>query len=119
MVGVFAPGRILNARTARSQLLGAMVWGIGSALHEHTQYDARLGRIMNHDLAGYHVPVNADVGVLEVNIIEEHGDKGNPAGVKGLGELGLCGAAAAIANAVFNATGRRIRSLPITPDKLL
>ncbi|HEY2029084.1 MAG TPA: xanthine dehydrogenase family protein molybdopterin-binding subunit [Myxococcales bacterium] len=119
MVGVFAPGRVLNARTARSQLLGAMVWGIGTALHEHTQYDARLGRIMNHDLAGYHVPVNADVGVLEAHIVEEHGDKGNPAGVKGLGELGLCGAAAAIANAVFNATGRRVRSLPITPDKLL
>jgi len=119
MVGVFAPGRVLNARTARSQLLGAMVWGVGMALHEHTQYDARLGRIMNHDLAEYHVPVNADVGLLEAHLVEEHGDEGNPAGVKGIGELGLCGAAAAIANAVFNATGRRIRSLPITPDKLL
>jgi xanthine dehydrogenase YagR molybdenum-binding subunit len=119
MVGVFAPGRVLNARTAKSQLMGAMVWGIGMALHEHTQYDARLGRIMNHDLAEYHVPVNADVGLVEPHLVEEADDKGTPAGVKGLGELGLCGAAAAIANAVFNATGRRVRSLPITPDKLL
>ena len=119
MVGVFAPGRILNARTARSQLMGGMVWGIGMALHEHSVYDDELGRIMSRDLADYHVPANADVGIIEPYVIEEHDLKVNPAGVKGVGELGLCGAAAAIANAVFNATGKRIRTLPITPDKLL
>jgi xanthine dehydrogenase YagR molybdenum-binding subunit len=119
MVGVFAPGRVLNARTARSQLMGGMVWGIGMALLEESAYDARLGRIMNHDLADYHVATNADVGSIEPHLIDEPGDKGNPAGVKGVGELGLCGAAAAIANAVFDATGKRIRRLPITPDKLL
>jgi len=119
MVGVFAPGRVLNARTARSQLMGGMVWGIGMALHEDSVYDRKLGRIMTRDLSDYHVATNADVGVVEPYFIDEPGDKGNPAGVKGVGELGLCGAAAAIANAVFNATGKRIRKLPITPDKLL
>jgi xanthine dehydrogenase YagR molybdenum-binding subunit len=119
MVGVFAPGRVLNARTARSQLMGGMVWGIGMALLEHSVYDTNLGRIMSRDLADYHVPTNADVGVVEPYFIEEHDEHVNPAGVKGVGELGLCGAAAAIANAVFNATGKRIRTLPITPDKLL
>ncbi|MFL5312165.1 MAG: xanthine dehydrogenase family protein molybdopterin-binding subunit [Myxococcales bacterium] len=119
MVGVFAPGRVLNARTARSQLMGGMVWGIGMALLEHSVYDEKLGRIMSRDLADYHVPSNADVGVVEPYFVEEQDEHVNPAGVKGVGELGLCGAAAAIANAVFNATGRRIRTLPITPDKLL
>jgi xanthine dehydrogenase YagR molybdenum-binding subunit len=119
MVGVFAPGRVLNVRTARSQMMGGMVWGIGMALHEHTVYDDRLGRIMSRDLSDYHVATNADVGVVEPYFVEEPNDPGNPAGVKGVGELGLCGAAAAIANAVFNATGKRIRKLPITPEKLL
>lgn len=119
MVGVFAPGRILNARTARSQLMGGMVWGIGMALHEHSVYDDELGRIVSRDLSDYHVPAGADVGVVEPYVIEERDLRVNPAGVKGVGELGLCGAAAAIANAVFNATGKRIRTLPITPDKLL
>jgi len=119
MVGAFAPGRVLNARTARSQLMGGMVWGIGMALHEHSVYDERIARIMSRDLADYHVPANADVGIVEPYLVEEKNDPGNPAGVKGVGELGLCGAAAAIANAIFNATGKRIRTLPITPDKLL
>ena len=119
MIGVFAPGRVLNARTARSQLMGGMVWGIGMALHEHAVYDGHLGRIMSRDLSDYHVPTNADVGAVEPYLIEEPNDPGNPAGVKGVGELGLCGAAASIANAVFNATGKRIRKLPITPEKLL
>jgi xanthine dehydrogenase YagR molybdenum-binding subunit len=99
--------------------MGGMVWGIGMALHEHTVYDGRLGRIMSRDLSDYHVPTNADVGVVEPYFVEELHDPGNPAGVKGVGELGLCGVAAAIGNAVFNATGLRIRKLPITPDKLL
>ena len=119
LVGVFAPGRVLNARTARSQLMGGMVWGIGMAVHEHSVYDERLGRIMSRDLADYHVPANADVGIVEPYLVEEKDEHVNPAGVKGVGELGLCGAAAAIANAVFNATGRRVRTLPITPDRLL
>ena len=119
MVGVFATGRILNARTARSQFLGGMVWGIGMALHEHSVFDEKLGRIMTRDLSDYHVAVNADVGSIEPLFLEEEDAHVDPAGVKGAGELGLCGAAAAIANAVFNATGKRIRELPITPDKLL
>jgi xanthine dehydrogenase YagR molybdenum-binding subunit len=119
MVGVFAPGRILNARTARSQLLGGMVWGIGMALHEHTVYDEKLGRIMTRDLADYHVPVNADVVDVQAFFLEEEDAHVDPVGVKGVGEIGTCGAAAAIANAVFNATGKRIRTLPITLDKLL
>jgi xanthine dehydrogenase YagR molybdenum-binding subunit len=119
MVGVFAAGRILNARTARSQFMGGMVWGIGMALHEHSVFDEKLGRIMTRDLSDYHVPVNADVGSIEAIFLEEDDPHVDPAGVKGVGELGLCGAAAAIANAVFNATGKRIRELPITPDKLM
>lgn len=119
MVGVFSAGRILNARLARSQLLGGMVWGIGMALHEKTVYDEKLGRIMTRDLADYHVPAHADVPAIEPYLLEEEDPHVDPAGVKGLGEIGITGAAAAIANAVFNATGKRVRSLPITPDKLL
>jgi xanthine dehydrogenase YagR molybdenum-binding subunit len=120
LVGAFAAGRILNARLARSQFMGGMVWGIGMALHEHAVYDENLGRIMTRDLADYHVPANKDVVVVDPIFIQyEKDDTVDPAGVKGIGEIGITGAAAAIANAVFNATGKRVRSLPITPDKLL
>jgi xanthine dehydrogenase YagR molybdenum-binding subunit len=120
LVGAFAAGRILNARTARSQFMSGMVWGIGMALHEHTVYDRKLGRIMSRDLADYHVPVNADVIELVPVFLElEEDPYVDPGGVKGIGEIGITGAAAAIANAVFNATGKRIRTLPITLDKLL
>jgi xanthine dehydrogenase YagR molybdenum-binding subunit len=120
LVGAFAAGRILNARTARSQFMSGMVWGIGMALHEHTVYDRKLGRIMSRDLADYHVPVNADVVEVVPLFLElEEDPYVDPGGVKGIGEIGITGAAAAIANAVFNATGKRIRSLPITLDKLL
>jgi xanthine dehydrogenase YagR molybdenum-binding subunit len=120
LVAAFAAGRILNARLARSQFMGGMVWGIGMALHEHTVYDEKLGRIMSRDLADYHVPTNADVLEIVPLFIElEEDTHVAPSGVKGIGEIGITGVAAAIANAVFNATGRRIRSLPITPDKLL
>ena len=119
LVGVFSGGRILNARTARSQLIGGMVWGIGMALHEHTVYDEKLGRIMTRDLADYHLPTHADVPSIEAYLVEEEDLHVDPAGVKGIGEIGITGTAAAIANAVFNATGKRVRSLPITPDKLL
>ena len=120
LVGAFAGGRILNARLARSQLMGGMIWGIGMALHEHAVYDEKIGRIMTRDLADYHVPVNKDVVVIDpIFIPDEKDDIVDPAGVKGIGEIGITGVAAAIANAVFHATGKRVRSLPITPDKLL
>ncbi|MFL5367685.1 MAG: xanthine dehydrogenase family protein molybdopterin-binding subunit [Myxococcales bacterium] len=120
LVGAFAAGRILNARLARSQFMGGMVWGIGMALHEHSVYDEKLGRIMTRDLADYHVPANADVPKVEPMFLEVEEDAHvNPSGVKGIGEIGITGTAAAIASAVYNATGRRIRNLPITPDKLL
>ena len=119
LLGVFSGGRILNARLARSQLLGGMVWGIGMALHENTVYDEKLGRIMTRDLADYHLPTHADVPAIEASFVEEEDVHVDPAGVKGLGEIGIVGTAAAIANAVFDATGKRVRSLPITPDKLL
>lgn len=118
-VGAFAGGRILNARTARSQYIGGMVWGIGMALLEQTQVDPRTGRVMSADLEHYLVPVNADVPAVEAYLVEERDDAINPLGAKGVGEIGIVGAAAAIANAVYHATGRRVRDLPITCDKLL
>jgi xanthine dehydrogenase YagR molybdenum-binding subunit len=118
VVSAVAAGRILNPKTARSQVMGAVVWGIGMALEEESVVDQRFGRIMSHNLADYHVPVNADVHDIDVIFVEEH-DKFNPLGAKGLGEIGIVGVAAAIANAVFHATGKRVRELPITFDKLL
>jgi xanthine dehydrogenase YagR molybdenum-binding subunit len=119
MTGAFAAGKILNAKTGRSQFMGGMIWGISFALCEHTIYDERLGRIVNNNLAEYHVPVNADVGDIEVLWIDEDDTHVSPIGAKGIGEIGITGAAAAVANAVYHATGKRIRDLPITPDKLL
>ncbi|MVM33395.1 molybdopterin-dependent oxidoreductase [Spirosoma sp. HMF4905] len=114
-----AAGRILNPKTARSQIIGGMVWGISKALEEESVMDHQFGRIMNHSLAEYHVPVNADIHELDVIFVEEHDDIVNPLGVKGVGEIGIVGMPAAIANAVFHATGIRVRTLPITLDKLL
>ncbi len=119
IVNAVAAGRILNPKTARSQIIGGVVWGIGMALHEETLTDHKLGRMMNHSLAEYHVPANADIHDIEVIFVEEHDDKTSPIGVKGLGEIGIVGTAAAIANAVHHATGKRMRSLPITIDKIL
>jgi len=119
MLAVVGAGRILNAKTARSQIIGGMSWGIGAALMEETVLDQRYGHFVNHDLAEYHVPVNGDIAGMEVVFLEEHDDKANPLGVKGIGELGVCGAGAAVANAVYNATGVRVREFPITLDKLL
>lgn len=119
IVNAVAAGRILNLKTARSQILGGVVFGIGMALEEETLPDHRLGRFMNHNIAEYHVPVNADIHDIDIVFVEEHDDKASPIGVKGLGEIGIVGTAAAIANAVFHATGKRIRELPITIDKLL
>ncbi len=114
-----AAGKIINPKGAHSQEMGGVVWGIGMAMTEKTEVDHALGRIMNPNLAGYHVPVNADIGRIETIFVEEDDKIVNPLGAKGLGELGMVGIPAAIANAVFHATGKRIRDLPITPDKLL
>ncbi len=119
MVGCFGAGKILNAKTARSQLLGGMVWGVSMALHEHAMMDHRLGRWVNNNLAEYHVPVNADIGQMDAFWVEEKDEHVNPIGAKGIGEIGITGAAAAVANAIFHATGKRVRDLPITPDTLL
>ncbi|HET9816566.1 MAG TPA: xanthine dehydrogenase family protein molybdopterin-binding subunit [Xanthobacteraceae bacterium] len=119
MLGVFAAGRILNAKTARSQMIGGMTWGIGSALMEGNQVDLRYGSFINQDLASYHVAVNADIGAIEAILLDEADPHGSPLGSKGLGELGICGAGAAVINAIYNATGARIRDIPATPDKLL
>jgi xanthine dehydrogenase YagR molybdenum-binding subunit len=114
-----ASGKIINPKASHSQEIGGVVWGIGMALHEATEIDHRFGRIMNPNLQHYHVPVNADIHEVETMFVEEDDRVVNPLGVKGMGELGMVGIPAAIANAVFHATGRRIRDLPITPDKLL
>ncbi|MFD1912202.1 xanthine dehydrogenase family protein molybdopterin-binding subunit [Halodurantibacterium flavum] len=119
VVGAVAAGRILNPKTAASQVSGGIVWGIGKALHEEGLLDERLGRFMNHNFAEYHIPVNADIPEIDVIFVPEEDPEVNALGIKGVGEIGVVGTAAAIANAVFHATGRRVGSLPITPDKLL
>jgi xanthine dehydrogenase YagR molybdenum-binding subunit len=119
MLGVFAAGRILNEKTARSQILGGMIFGIGAALTEEIVHDPRTGKIVDHDLANYHVPANADVPRLEVVFLEERDQFSNPLQSKGIGELGISGAGAAIANAVYNATGVRVRDYPLTLDKII
>ncbi|MEN2787346.1 xanthine dehydrogenase family protein molybdopterin-binding subunit [Sphingomonas qilianensis] len=119
MLGVFSAGRILNATTARSQYLGGMTFGIGAALTEELIHDPRNGKLVNHDLGEYHVPVNADVPQIEVIMLEERDVHANPLHAKGLGELGTCGAGAAIANAVYNACKVRVRDYPLTLDKIL
>jgi len=119
MLGVFAAGRILNRKTARSQLTGGMIWGVGAALTEGNAVDPRYGSLINQDLAQYLVPVQADIGELDAIMLDEVDDKANPMGIKGVGELGISGAGAAVANAIYNACGVRVRDYPITPDKLL
>jgi xanthine dehydrogenase YagR molybdenum-binding subunit len=119
MVGAFTGGRIMNTRTARSQYMGGMIWGVSSALHEATEIDRKRARYVNDNLADYLVPVNADIEQLEVILVSEQDDKVNPAGVKGIGELANVGTAAAVANAVYHATGIRVRELPIRLEKLL
>lgn len=119
VVSAVACGRIINELTARSQVLGGIVWGIGQALHEATLIDHALGRFMTVDLANYHVPVNADIHELEVVFVPEDDRIVSRLGAKGVGEIGALGVAAAISNAVWHATGRRIRELPMTPDKVM
>ncbi|MDR5741285.1 xanthine dehydrogenase family protein molybdopterin-binding subunit [Caballeronia sp. LZ016] len=118
VVSAVAAGRIVNPKTAASQVSGGVVWGISMALHENGQFDHELGRQMNHNLSEYHVPVNADVHDIDVIFVDEHDDIVNPLGAKGVGEIGVVGVAAAVANAIWHATGKRVRDLPITLDKL-
>jgi xanthine dehydrogenase YagR molybdenum-binding subunit len=119
LLGVFAVGRIMNAKTARSQLLGGMTMGLSMVLHEESVLDPRFGDYVNHDFAEYHIATNADVGTVDVTWIDEDDPHVSPMGAKGIGEVGIVGTAAAIANAVYHATSIRIRDLPITLDKLL
>jgi xanthine dehydrogenase YagR molybdenum-binding subunit len=119
IVGAFAAGRLMNTRTARSQLMGGMIWGVGSALHEATEIDKERARYVNDNLADYRIPVNADIQQLEVILVSETDTDVNPAGIKGLGELANVGTAAAIANAIYDATGVRVRDLPIRIEDLL
>jgi xanthine dehydrogenase YagR molybdenum-binding subunit len=119
MLGVFAAGRILNEKTARSQAIGGMIWGVGSALHEEAVVDPRYGYFVNHDIAEYHVPVHADIPAVVAVFLPEVDDKANPLKIKGIGELGISGAGAAVANAIFNATGVRVRDYPLRLDRIL
>lgn len=119
VVGAYGVGNILNAKTANSQLIGGVVYGLGMALLEQTVADTRTGRVVNPDLAEYHVPVNADVPKIDITFVPEHDPYINPLGVKGIGEIGITGVCAAVANAVYHATGKRVRDLPITLDKVM
>jgi xanthine dehydrogenase YagR molybdenum-binding subunit len=119
MVGAFAAGRIINPKLVRSQLFGGMIWGVSFALYEEAVVDRRSGRIMNANLAEYHVPVNADVPSMDILTIEEHDPHVNALGIKGVGEIGITGSAGAVANAVWHATGVRVRRFPIRIDDLV
>jgi xanthine dehydrogenase YagR molybdenum-binding subunit len=119
MLAVCAAGRILNPKAARSQVIGAMTMGVGAALMEELAVDKKLGFFVNHDLAGYEVPVHADIPHQEVIFLDETDPVSSPMKAKGVGELGICGVSAAVANAIYNATGARVREYPITLDKIL
>ncbi len=119
VVGVYDVGRVLNAKTAHSQLMGGIVWGIGAALEEQSELDTRHGRLINANLAEYHVPVNADIGEIDITVLNEADPHVNSLGARGIGEIGITGVPAALANAVYHATGVRVRNLPITLDKVM
>jgi xanthine dehydrogenase YagR molybdenum-binding subunit len=119
VVSAFAAGTIVNAMAAHSQFMGGTIWGLSAALHEETEIDARAARYVNNNLADYLVPVNADIPDIKIIMVPEEDERVNALGVKGIGEIGIVGMNAAVANAVFNATGARIRALPIRPEKLL
>ena len=112
-------GKIINEKTAESQIVGAVVWGIGQALHEDTKADHGLGRFMNHNLSEYHVAVNADIHDIDVIFVDEDDRVVSRLGAKGVGEIGIVGVAAAVCNAIYHATGRRVRSTPMTPEKVM
>lgn len=119
ITAVYDVGTLLNERTAKSQFIGGIVWGVSMALHEASYVDPVAGRIVNNNLAEYHVPVNLDIGELDVSAIGIPDTKVDPLGARGIGEIGITGSAAAVANAIYHATGKRIRETPITPDLLL
>jgi len=119
VVGAYAAGRIVNPKTAKSQLMGGQIWGISAALHEATEIDNRFARYYNNDLAEYLIPVNADIQDVTTIFVPETDTEVNPLGIKGLGELGNVGLNAAVANAVYHATGVRVRNLPIRLENLL
>lgn len=119
LVGAFAAGRIINPRLVRSQYYGGMIWGLSFALHERAAMDPRTGRVMNADLAEYHLPVNADVPSVEAILVEEEDPHVNALGIKGVGEIGITGTAGAIANAVWHATGVRVRHFPVAIERLI
>jgi xanthine dehydrogenase YagR molybdenum-binding subunit len=119
VVATYGVGRLINRKTGLSQLMGGIVWGIGMGLMEKSELDGRTGRILNANLADYHVPVNADIGQIDITVLDEDDKQINVLGAKGIGEIGIVGVAAALANAVYHATGKRIRDLPITVDKLI
>ena len=119
VVGAYAVGRLLNEKTAHSQMMGGIVWGMSMALFEESLLDEREGRYVNASLAEYHVPVNADLGSIDVLFADEDDPYVNPLGVKDIGEIGITGVAGAIANAIHNATGKRVRDLPIMLDQLM
>jgi xanthine dehydrogenase YagR molybdenum-binding subunit len=119
LVGAFAAGRVINPRLVHSQIFGGMIWGLSFALHEHAIVDRRSGRTLNANFAEYHVPVNADVPSLEALMIDEHDPHVNALGIKGVGEIGVTGSAGAVANAVWHATGIRVRRFPIRIEDLL
>jgi xanthine dehydrogenase YagR molybdenum-binding subunit len=119
IVGVYDVGTLLNEKTGKSQLLGGIIWGVSLALHEESHLDKRTGRIVNNNLAEYHFPVNADIGEIDVSVLNIPDTKFNPIGSRGIGEIGITGAGAAVANAIYHATGKRLRSAPITPDQLM
>ena len=119
VVGVYDVGKLLNKKTGHSQLIGGIVWGVSMALHEEAHMDPRTGRIVNNNLAEYHVPVNADIGEIDVSAINIPDIKFNPLGARGIGEIGITGSGAAVANAIYHATGKRLRNAPITPELLM
>jgi xanthine dehydrogenase YagR molybdenum-binding subunit len=119
VVAVYDVGRLLNEKTGKSQLMGGLVWGIGAALEEESALDPRYGRFVNGNLAEYHVPVNGDIGTIDVTVLDVPDTNFNPLGARGIGEIGITGIVAAVANGVYHATGVRVRDLPITLDKVM
>jgi xanthine dehydrogenase YagR molybdenum-binding subunit len=119
MVGTYDIGILVNNTTGLNQLMGGVVWGVGFALHEATVHDPMYGRVVNENLGEYHVPVNPDIGSIDVSVLNIPDYNLNPLGVRGIGEIGITGAMAAIGNAIFNATGKRVREYPMTPDKIM
>jgi xanthine dehydrogenase YagR molybdenum-binding subunit len=119
VVGTYDIGTLMNDKTGKNQLEGGIVWSVGTALQEETVIDNTYGRAVNENLAEYHVPVNPDIGEIDVTVLNIPDTKFNPLGGRGIGEIGNTGASAAIANAIYNATGKRVRHYPITPDKIM